>query len=564
MASVSSAAAVSAQTSSSINRSGLTVDDVVTAKVQPLLNQIDTINASISANQTKVSAYQDMQNLLVNLQNAANTLRAPLSSTPDVFNARAASLSSNSSVSASQILSADVASGTATGSHKITVQQLATVERLGSSNQASRTNALNLTGGFTIGESGKTAATISVTADMSLNDIANAINKQTGTTGVSASVITISSSSSNPQYMLVLTGADTDQQIQMSTTSGNVLSSLGVTGSDGATAASVLQSAQPALLTVDGVPGIQRSTNDISDIIDGVTLHLTQSDPNTSITLQINNDTTSIQNAIQTFTQAYNAWRSFVAQNQATQTDGTAASGATLFGDSTLRSISTQIDSALTSYIGGISLGAIGITLNADNNLQIDSGSLSTALTNNFDQVRQLFEYTASASSPDLTLTNHGNSTYVGTFTMNVTTDSNGNVTGATATDGLGNTVPLIYNGNVISGPTGSAYAGLQFNFTGSSSESITVNTSQGLADQIYQLSANASNTTSGSVQTIVDGLNSQDSTLQARASEIQIQANNYQTFLLDQYGRLESSISQANQMQSILTQLMGYDTAKN
>jgi flagellar hook-associated protein 2 len=562
VSSISPAAASSSQTSSSVDRSGLSVDDVVTAKIQPILDQIDSINSSISSNQSKISAYEDMQQILINLLNATDALRDPLSNDADVFDSRSASLTSSNGSDADNALSADIDAGTATGDHTVTVTQLASAERIGSAAQSSRTTALNMTGSFTLGESGKSAGTINVTADMSLNDIAAAINKQAGSTGVSATVITVSGNNGNPQYMLVLSGADTNQNIALSTTSGNVLASLGITGADGTTAANVLQEAKPAILTVDGIPGIERDTNDIDDVIDGVTLHLTQADPNNKITLKIQNDTSKVKDAINLFVDSYNAWRSFVAQNQATQTDGTASSSAVLFGDSTLRSVATQIDTALTSFVDGSALGAIGIKLNADNNLEVDDTKLDAALSGNYDQIKKLFQYSADTSSTDLVLSNHGNSTYAGSFTLDVTTDDAGNVTSASARDAAGNVIDFKVSNNVISAPPGSVYEGLQFVFSGTSSESISVTTSQGIADRIYQISDAASDTTSGSIQNIVSNLETQDTNLQAKASSLQARADDYQTYLLDRYGRLESSISQANQLQDILKQLMDYDTA--
>lgn len=562
MSSISAATASSSQTSHSVDRSGLSVDDVVTAKIQPILDQIDSINASISANQSKISAYEDMQQILINLLNATDALRDPLSNDADVFDNRSASLASSNGADADNALSVDIDAGTATGNHTVTVTQLASAERIGSAGQSSRTAALNMAGSFTLGESGKSAATINVTAGMSLNDIAAAINKQAGSTGVSATVITVSGDTGNPQYMLVLSGADTNQNIALSTTAGNVLTDLGITGADGATPANVLQEAKPAILTVDGIPGIERDTNDIDDVIDGVTLHLTQADPDNKITLKIQNDTSAVKDAINLFVDSYNAWRSFVAQNQATQTDGTASSGAVLFGDSTLRSVATQIDTALTSFIDGSALGAIGIKLNADNNLEIDDTKLDAALSGNYDQIKKLFQYGAETSSTDLVLSNHGSSSYAGSFTLDVTTDDAGNVTSASARDAAGNVIAFNVSNNVISAPSGSIYQGLQFVFSGTASESISVMTSQGIADRIYQIADAASDTTSGSIQNIVSNLETQDINLQAKASSLQVRADDYQTYLLDRYGRLESSISQANQLQDILKQLMDYDTA--
>jgi len=557
----SSASVTSSQSSSSVDRSGLTVDDVVTAKVQPYLDRIDSINSTITSNEAKVSAYQDMQKLLTNLENAADALRDPLDSSSDVFNKSSATLtSSDASVTASNVMSVSVDAGTTTGTHTVTVTQLAQSERIASNAISSRTTALGETGTFTIGESGKSIATINVTSDMSLNDIVTAINKNTSTTGVTASLVAVTSST----YKLVLTGGDTNQTINMSTSSGTVLSDLGITGSDGSTAANVLQQAQPAILTVDGVSGIERDTNEIDDVIDGVTMDLTAASPGTTITMKIGNDTSSVSNAIETFVESYNAWREFVAQNQATNSDGTASSSATLFGDSTLRAISQAVDSSLTSIVGSTSLGAIGISVNSDNELEIDSDTLNNALSSNFSDVQQLFSYTASSSSTDLKLVAHGSSTYNGTFTVNVTTDASGNITGATATDSSGNTTNLNYSGSIISGASGTAYAGLQFSFSGKQSESITVNASQGIADMIYQATDTAADTSTGSVQQLISTLQETDSTLTSKASDIQTQANNYYSYLLDYYGRLEAQISAANQEADLLKQMLSLDSSNN
>lgn len=561
VSSTSSATVTSSQTSSSVDRSGLSVDDVVTAKVQPYLDRIDTINSTVSTNESKVSAYEDMQKLLTNLENAVDALRDPVDSSTDVFNKRSATLaSSNGSVTASNIMSVSADAGTATGTHTVTVSQLAQAERISSGTVSSRSDALGYSGTFTIGESGKSSASITVTSDMTLNDIVSAINNNKSSTGVTASIVAVSGSS----YKLVLTGTDTNQTIGMSTGSGTVLADLGITGSDGSTAANVLQAAQPAILTIDGVSGIERDTNEVDDVIDGVTMDLTAADADTIITMTIGNDTSSVSNAIETFVESYNAWREFVTQNQATNSDGTASSSATLFADSTLRQVATDVDSALSSIVGTTSLGAIGISINSDNELEIDSDTLNSALSSNFDAVQKLFSYTADTSSSDLKLAGHGSSTYAGAFTLNVTTDANGNITGATATDSSGNTTALSYSGSIITGKAGTAYAGLQFAFSGTQTESIMVTASQGIADKIYQTTDAAADTSTGSVQSLISTLESQDDTLTSRASELQTQANTYYNHLLDYYGRLEARISEADQTADLLKQLLTSDSSSN
>jgi flagellar hook-associated protein 2 len=562
VSSTTSATVKTATTSSSVARSGLTEDEAVTLKVQPMLDKIDSINSKITTNKAKVTAYQSMQTKLQTLQTAVDALRSPVSSSSDVFKVRSATLSSSSSTAASDLMSATVATGTTTGTHSVTITQLATAERVSSATQTSKSSALNTSGVFTIGETGKTASSITVTDSMSLSDIVSAVNNQSSTTGVTASIVTVSSSTDNPQYKMLLTATDTGLPINMTTTSGTALSDLGVTGSDGTTAASVLQEAKSAILTVDGVTGITRTSNDIDDILDGVTLHLTQADASNPITMKIGNDTSSIETAISTFASAYNDWRTFVNDNQATDSTGVASSSATLFGDSNLRAASLQIDTAVNSLVNGTSLSAIGITLNSSNQLEIDSTALESALTDNFSAVQKLFEYQATTSNGDLKLTSHGSSTYTGDFTMDITTDDSGAITHVSAKDAAGKAIDLNYNGKTISGVAGTAYEGLTFYYSGATTASISVSASQGIADQMYQASDAVADKNTGSLQTVITNIQDQDTTLTTRASEIQTSANNYATFLLDQYGKLEASISAAEQTQSLLTTMMGYDTS--
>lgn len=340
--------------------------------------------------------------------------------------------------------------------------------------------------------------------------------------------------------------------------SGTVLSTLGITGSDGSTAADVLQAAQPAILAVDGISGIERSTNDISDILSGVTLNLTQADASTTITMSITHDTASVETAIDSFVTAYNTWRSFVNTNQATDsTTGYAASTAILFGNSTLRDASLGIDDALNSFVGSNSITSIGLSLDSSNQLTVDTATLESALSDDFSSVAELFQYQATTSSSDLTLTDHYGATYAGTFTLDLTTDSSGNLTGVSGTDSGGNAVDFTYSGKEIIGASGTAYAGLTFYYTGSTSESVTVTATQGIADQLYQAANTYGNSSTGTVETMITSLETEDTLNSERSSQLQTEANTYAEFLLEEYGTLEASISEANQTQSILQEMM-------
>ena len=196
--------------------------------------------------------------------------------------------------------------------------------------------------------------------------------------------------------------------------------------------------------------------------------------------------------------------------------------------------------------------------------MEVDSTKLENALTDNFSTVQSLFQYQANTSSGDLALTSHGSSTYAGTFTMNVATDDSGNITGVTGTDAAGNAASFTYSGKTISGAKGSAYEGLTFYYSGTTSQSISVTAAQGIADKLYQVSKQAGDATSGTVQSRITTLQDQDASWSDQASAIQTQANTYYTYLLNQYGTLEAKISSANQTQSLLKELMNSDNSSS
>jgi len=396
--------------------SGFNATELAQIAYEDRLSKADSLTSQVSANTTKIAAYQSLQSLLKAVQVPLNSLRNSVKvtgSSSDSFLLRSVGLTSSDSSSAGSYLTATASYGTALGSHDIVVSQVAKAERLGSGEQTSSSAALSLAGTFTLGtvsaddgSSSPTSSVITITDSMSLSDIANAINVSQSGTGVSASVVQTSDS----EYMLVLSGTNTDRQITLTAGSGtDVLTSLGVTTGTGAKA-EPLQTAQAALLTIDGV-SVTRSSNTISDALDGVTLNLYKPTVSTAystttnsgstvtsasvtsntITLDISNDTSSVENEIDEFLSAYNSLRDFVLTNQALNTDGTASSSAVLFGDSILRGVTKSVQSILSSEVNGVSLGSIGISFDSNNYLVLDSSTLKEALSNSYSSVQSLF-----------------------------------------------------------------------------------------------------------------------------------------------------------------------------
>ena len=92
-------------------------DALIQAQVNAKLAQATTIQTSITANQAKISAYQNLQTLLSTLATATTSLSNSIvnSLSTSVFGTRAATITSTGDVSASSALSMSIGNGAATG-----------------------------------------------------------------------------------------------------------------------------------------------------------------------------------------------------------------------------------------------------------------------------------------------------------------------------------------------------------------------------------------------------------------------------------------------------------------
>ncbi|MCP1750462.1 flagellar filament capping protein FliD [Bradyrhizobium elkanii] len=545
----STSSASTVTTTGTTNSTSIDWDALIEAEVNAKLAAATSITTTITANQAKITAYQSLQTELSTLATGLSSLSTSIinSIATNAFATRAATISSTGDVSASSALNMSVNSGSATGDHTLQITQLATAQKVIGSSQSSSSTALGLSGTFSLGLSGGTSTAISITSGMSMQDIVDTINAQTSTTNVQASIVQVSSGS----YEMVLTGTQDAADITYSSTSGDdILNRLGVTDTSGAFT-DVLQKSQSAEFTLDGI-ALTRNTNDISDVLSGVTFDLLQPTPSgTSLNISIETDTSQITSALQTFVTNYNAFRDQVIAQSAQNSDGTAASSAVLFGDSTMRDIMTQLQQVLSGTVGGMTMADLGLSFNENNELQLDTGTLSTVLTQNLAGVTQLLSAQTTTSSSQLSVVNTGTSPQ--SFTLDLTVDSTGMLTGASIG---GDSSGFSVVGNTIIGNSGTIYAGMAFTYTGSTSQSITVTSSSGLATQLYQL-AHTSSGTSGQLQTLITNLQSRDTDLQSQVSDIQSNAATFKAQLQVQYANYQAAIESANNTLGYLKALL-------
>jgi flagellar hook-associated protein 2 len=550
MTTVSSTSTTTTSTYTSSYSSGVDWDSLVEAAVLARTAAADTIDTTISDNEAELEAYEEMQGLLQDLQTAAEALRAPsgtLAKADDVFLNRAAYLTANGDVDESSALSVTVESGSELGSYDIEIVQVAKAHKVTSTTLASKSEELGYEGVFKLGLDGGDTAEISIDADMTLEEIAEAVNSAADTTGITASVIKIADN----EYQLLLSATETGLDIVTSTVSGDdVMTSLGVTDSSGAFG-HVLQSVQDAIVSVDGIE-ITRDSNDIDDILEGVTFHLYAATPDdTSITVEVGTDLSSVKEAIQSLVDAYNAYREFAYTQQQVTTSGTAADDALLFGDGTLRSTNSRISDALNTMIEQLSIADIGLSFDTTNQLVLDEDVLDDALLEDVDAIQSLLSFQMTSSSNDLQLLSRGTSAPT-SFTLDIEVDDDGNLSAASA-DGVSFTI----SGKRIIGAEGTVFEGFTFVYSGDEDASVDVGLSYGVAELLYSAAEAVGDESDGTLADIIDGLEDENERLQSRSDDIRTRAETYRDSLTARYAEYEAKIAESKAMIAYLEALL-------
>jgi len=220
--------------------------------------------------------------------------------------------------------------------------------------------------------------TVDMSTAMTLSEIRDAINDDVNNPGVSATII----NGDAGNQKLVLTANDSGEDNALTLSYGGSISSTSLNfqtlnniGGD----TSLLN----AELNVDGY-NITRSSNNIADVISGVTLNLVSADPGNTHTIGIDRDLEAVETSVQAFADAFNELRGAIKGLRSGQ----------LEADSSLLSIERRIFSVLnTPATGGVFsvLSEIGLSMQKDGNMTLSNSDLQTALQTDFNAVSELF-----------------------------------------------------------------------------------------------------------------------------------------------------------------------------
>ena len=538
--------------------SGLDTDALVGAAVTQKTARADTIDAKVTANKTRITAYLTLQTLLQavssSMSDLASSTYSSIATTTNAFDEKQAYLTASDGVDATDILAVSADSDATAASYEITVTQLAKAQKVASASHTSATTALGLDGVMSLAAANGAAVDITVTATMTLNDLSTAINAKTATSGVTATVI-----STGTGARLVLSTSDTNQAISVSTTSGSdVAFGLGLTDATGAFA-SQLQAAQPSIVTIDQQT-ITSDSNELTDVVPGLSISLLQGTTSgQTITLDVEANYDDIKTAITGFITAYNALRAFVVTNQTVGSDGTVADDAVLFADSILRDAGRQLSALLSGSPASADadvadLADLGVTFNASNQLELSSETtLDDLLLTNLSSVASFFETRFASDNAGLKLMKNA-TTQSFDFSLDVTA-TDGAITGVSVG---GKSGLFTVSGSLISGAKGTIYEGLSFALSPATTGSIAVKVEQGFANKITSLLNGFANATSGTIATQIASLEALDTTLTAKSDDIRADAEDYRARLVAKYAAMETELSAAEILQQQIKAILG------
>jgi len=323
--------------------------------------------------QNEQAVLQTQTTDLNQIESDVNSLATALTSLGDPAGALAQMTTSSSD---SSVVTATAVNGAASGNHTVVVNNVATTASWYSASVSDPTAPLP-PGSFTIQVGNGTPTQITVGNGVnSMNDLATAINGMN--LGVTANVVTDSNGS---RLSIVANNSGAANNITIS--------------NDTTIAFTQAVAGQDASLTVDGIP-IDSATNTVSGAVNGVTFNLLSAAPNTPVNISVSPNTNAAATAVQNFVSAYNTVVGDVNTQYAVSANNQEGP---LAGDSTLSLLQSDLLSVAGYSIGTgavESLGDLGITMNKDGTLTVDTATLDSAIQNNFSAVQSFMQGTSS------------------------------------------------------------------------------------------------------------------------------------------------------------------------
>jgi len=509
---------------------------------------LDKLLAQKTQTQNKQTALENLQNIFTSLQSQADSLR-------DMASLRGVTGSTSDLDTVGLIASA----GAIEGNYGIEINQLAAAERDVHAGVASETAALGASAQFVYTYDG-TTRTIQTTDTTTLEDLAGLINDDSGNPGVSASIIEYDSGD-GLAYHLVLGGRNTGVDYTITVEAATTLTGFDDTEGNW----TVSQAARNAQVRLDGYPAepgwIESESNSVTGLIPNVTLQLKQTG---SATVTLSRDTSQVASGLSNLVSAYNA----IVDNldSIAGYDAETKTGGMFQGDSTVTGLINGARDLMTQVASGFVNGtdpyttpaSIGLELDKDGHLALDSDTLSEALDSDYDAVLSLIAASGigTVSSSDIQFTSALSSTTPGAYQTKLIYDGDGNITEAyfRKNDSSDPWRAAVVDGNAITGASGSDEQGLNILVVTpypSETKIYDVQVKQGFTGALYDLTADQLDEVSGPFQVKSDQFDLAIASLDKQIDLQQDRLDNREKILRAKYQRMEAALARLDSFRS-------------
>lgn len=372
-----------------------------------LTRREDDVNA-------KISEFGKIQSLITELRLPARTLGDPKA------------LQSLSATSSNSAVTATVTSNSASkGQFTLDVTEIATSRSIATGTFADKDVTAVGSGTLAL-KVGSVTKNITIdSSNNTLSGVASEINK--ANIGATASVV-----DTGAGFRLVIssekTGVAEAVEITVTDTDGNSGDAIGLSqlAFDG-TVQNLTETvvAKDAAFSVNGI-AVTRSSNEITDVIAGVTLQLTAKSNGSPSVVKVTQDTEGVADRVQAFVDKFNELQGLI--NETTKFDPATGTGGIFLGDAAVRQISQQLKTVLSQVIPGLQQASVrtvseaGIASNAQTGLlEFDRTKFTDQLTKNTADVVALFAEQGRASDSQVTFLTASVNTKPGTYAVNIT-----------------------------------------------------------------------------------------------------------------------------------------------
>lgn len=468
--------------------SNLDIDGIITELMKVERKPLEVLATKEASYKAKLSGFGTLRGAVTQFQNAMRALVDP---------AKFQGMRITSSDTGIATVSATAGGSTSPtpGTYTLEVSKLAQAQKMVAAGLASDKTAIgdkdtentltfdfgSITGGSFDSATGKyTGAnftsngagvkTIKIdSSNNSLTGIRDAINA--AGLGVTATIV---NDGSDSPYRLALTANATGKTNSLKISVDGDPAMAALLGHDpaknGGQAFTETSTAQNAEFKIDGI-AISKTTNSANDVITGVDLKLTKTGGPTSISVA--RDTASVTTSITSFVTAYNNMAQTL--RDAGAYDAKTKTAAILNGEAVLRTMQTQIRGILnTPVAGGTSaytlLSEVGVSIEKDGLLTLDSSKLQKAMDKNFSGIAGLFAKVGKTSDSLIAFSGTTAKTKPGVYSVSIDqlarqasttavspthTPGKGSISGSAITglaiDGTNDTLDIVVDGVALS-----------------------------------------------------------------------------------------------------------------